>query len=109
MVKLRDKPGRLLAGLLVLVVLWAAAAAALYRIMLRPPEAFARLMSKVPAAPVFLLLPFETLWMHARAGALRPSDTAPDFRLAKFDHSGTVQLSTLTAQKPVVLVFGSYT
>ena len=100
---------KLIVSGLVLLLLWVLASAELYRVMQRPPEAFARVMSKVPAAPVFLILPFETLWMHARAGALRPGDTAPDFTLAKFDHNGTVQLSSLTAQKPVVLVFGSYT
>ena len=94
---------------LVLLVVWGVATAELYRVMQRPPEAFASVMSKVPAAPVFLMLPFETLWMRARAGVLHPGDTAPDFTLAKFDHSGTVELSSLTAQKPVVLVFGSYT
>jgi hypothetical protein len=100
---------RLVIGALVLLVAWGIATVELYRVMQRPPESFARLMAKVPAAPVFLMLPFETLWTHARAGGLRPGDTAPDFTLAKFDHSSTVQLSSLTAQRPVVLVFGSYT
>ncbi len=99
----------LVIGALVLLVVWGLATAELYRVMQGPPETFARLMSKVPAAPVFLMLPFETLWTHARAGNLRPGNTAPDFTLAKFDHSGMVQLSSLTAQRPVVLVFGSYT
>ncbi len=99
----------LIATALILFVIWGVATAELYRVMKQPPEAFARVMSKVPAAPVFLMLPFETLWMRARAGMLRPGDTAPDFTLAKFDHTGSVELSNLTAQKPVVLVFGSYT
>jgi peroxiredoxin len=34
---------------------------------------------------------------------------APDFALQTTDHSNTVQLSSFRGQKPVVLVFGSYT
>jgi hypothetical protein len=77
--------------------------------MRQPPETFARVMSRMPAAIVFLSLPFETLWTHARAGELRPGDAAPDFSLLKLDKSDRVQLSALTAKEPVVLVFGSYT
>jgi hypothetical protein len=67
-------------------------------------------MTKIPAPVAFLVLPFETLWTHARAGALEIGDPAPDFALTKLDKSATVQLSALTAQgKPVVLIFGSYT
>jgi peroxiredoxin len=40
---------------------------------------------------------------------LRPGDAAPDFSLAKLDKTASVQLSSLTAHQPVVLVFGSYT
>jgi len=64
----------------------------------------------LPGPVPFLVLPFETLWMRARAGKLAIGDPAPDFSLAKLDHSGQIQLSSFTAQgKPVVLVFGSYT
>jgi peroxiredoxin len=49
------------------------------------------------------------LWTHARAGTLNIGDPAPDFSLLKVDHSGSVQLSALNRQQPVVLVFGSYT
>jgi hypothetical protein len=67
-------------------------------------------MTKIPAPVAFLVLPFETLWTHARAGALQIGDPAPDFALTKLDKTATVQLSNLTAQgKPVVLIFGSYT
>ncbi len=78
--------------------------------MRKPPEAFARVMSKIPGPVAFLVFPFETLWTHARGGTLNVGDPAPDFTLTKLDHSQTIQLSSLTAQgKPVVLVFGSYT
>ena len=94
----------------VIATLWVLACAGLYAIMRRPPEAFARVMAKVPGPVAFLVLPFETLWTHARSGALRAGDPVPDFTLTKLDKSGQVQLSSFAAQgKPVVLVFGSYT
>ena len=94
----------------VLGLLWLLACGALYGIMRRPPETFARVMAKVPGPVAFLVLPFETLWTHARAGRLQIGDPAPDFSLMKLDKSSRIQLSALTAQrKPVALVFGSYT
>jgi hypothetical protein len=97
-------------GVCVLAVLWLAASAMIYRVMQRPPEDFARVMAKVPQPAAFLVLPFETLWVRARAGTLGLGDHAPDFTLSKLDKSAQVQLSSLTAEgKPVVLVFGSYT
>ena len=78
--------------------------------MRQPPETFAHFMSRIPGPVAFLVLPFETLWTHARAGALQVGDPAPNFSLMKLDKSSTVQLSSLTAQgRPVVLIFGSYT
>jgi hypothetical protein len=77
--------------------------------MRQPPEAFGRFMARLPAPVVFLLFPFETLWTHAREGNLNIGDPAPDFSLMKVDRSGSVQLSALNKQEPVVLVFGSYT
>lgn len=101
---------RLLVGLIVFAVLWVAGTVAIYRVMLRPPEKFASVMAKIPGPVAFLLFPFETLWMRARAGALRVGDPAPDFALMKLDHSEKIQLSSFTGrQEPVVLVFGSYT
>lgn len=95
---------------ILLAVLWALGCGVLYRIMLRPPEAFAGFMAKLPGPVPFLLFPFETLWLRARSGTLHPGDPAPDFSLAKLDKSAHVQLSTFTAQRrPVVLIFGSYT
>lgn len=45
-----------------------------------------------------------------REGALKVGDAAPDFSLASPDGKTTLALSTLLKnQKPVVLVFGSYT
>jgi hypothetical protein len=67
-------------------------------------------MAKIPGPIPFLILPFETLWMRARAGTLQVGSPAPDFALMKLDKTATIQLSALSAQqRPVVLVFGSYT
>jgi hypothetical protein len=94
----------------VIALVWVIACGALYRIMRQPPETFARLMARIPGPAPFLVLPFETLWTHARAGNLQVGDPAPDFSLMKLDKSAPVQLSSLTAQgRPVVLIFGSYT
>jgi hypothetical protein len=91
-----------------LVVLYASFAAFIWWAMRQSPETFGRVMSRLPNI-AYVLVPFETMWTHARAGQLRAGDPAPDFSLIKLDKSATVQLSSLTAQKPVVLVFGSYT
>lgn len=77
--------------------------------MHQPPETFARVMSRMPGPVPFLIFPFETAWTHARAGTLHAGDRAPDFSLVKLDKSERVQLSLLSQQQPVVLVFGSYT
>jgi len=58
---------------------------------------------------MMMVLPFETLWMRARAGRLQAGDMAPDFSLPTLDHTATVQLSSFRGSQPVVLVFGSYT
>src|ERR1700730_2019069 len=77
--------------------------------MRQPPERFGRIMAKLPGPVPFLLFPFETLWLRARAGNLQVGEAAPDFALMRQDKSGAVRLSALTAQQPAVLVFGSYT
>ena len=94
----------------VIAVLWAMACVALYRVMRQSPESFARVMAKIPGPVPFLLLPFESLWTHARGGSLQIGDRAPDFSLVKLDKSSQIRISDFTAQqRPVVLVFGSYT
>src|ERR1700676_910809 len=93
-----------------LALLWVLACTSLYAVMRQSPDKFARVMARVPRPVAFLVLPFETLWTHARAGTLQVGDPAPDFSLLKLDKSAQIQLSGFTAQRqPVVLVFGSYT
>ena len=99
---------QLLRAGVVLIVLYAAFASYVWWAMHQPPETFGRVMQHMPTVAYFLV-PFETMWTRARAGYLQSGDTAPDFTLTKLDKSATVQLSSLTATQPVVLVFGSYT
>ena len=89
-------------------VLWAGFVGFMWRIMHRSPEEFGRVMMHLPWE-VFLVCPFETMWTHARAGHLNVGDLAPDFTLATLDKTAHVSLASLRNEKPVVLVFGSYT
>jgi hypothetical protein len=101
---------RILPGaLLVLAAAYAGFVGLVAWSMRQPPEVFGSVMARMPGPVVFLLAPFETMWTQARVGDLRPGDLAPDFDLMKLDRSGRVRLSSLAAEKPVVLVFGSYT
>src|SRR5687767_10656343 len=99
----------LLGFVLITAVTYLGFGAFIWRAMHKPPEEFARVMAKMPGPVVFLLFPFETMWVRARAGNLKVGDPAPDFSLLKADRSGKVQLSALNKQQPAVLVFGSYT
>lgn len=99
---------KLLKILGVLAALYAVVTAALFTIMLRPPDKFAGVMKYVPW-PAFVVLPFKPLWNVARKGHVVVGDMAPDFSLESPDHQSTFQLSSMRGQKPVVLVFGSYT
>src|SRR5260370_1122013 len=76
--------------------------------MQKPPEEFGRFMSRVPAPVVFLALPFETLWKHARVGTLRVGDAAPPSNVEKVDKRERFLFSTLHHQLRGVLLFGSY-
>jgi hypothetical protein len=92
----------------VLAILYALCVGLVWWAMHQPPETFGRVMKHMPDVAYFMV-PFETMWTHARAGHLHAGDAAPDFSLTKLDKSAAVQLSALTATQPVVLVFGSYT
>ena len=110
MLKLSPLVRRLLLRLLVgLISGYVCFGAYVWWAMHQPPETFGRVMAKMPGPIPFLIFPFETAWIHARAGTLQVGDRAPDFALLKVDKSERVQLSLLSQQQPVVLVFGSYT
>jgi hypothetical protein len=91
-----------------LALLYSLLLGAFYYAMRQPPETFSRLMMHVGPVP-FLLFPFETMWKQARGGTLRAGNPAPDFRLPLLDGSGSVELSSFRTNRPVVLIFGSYT
>ena len=90
-----------------IICFYGAATAALYVAMVQPPERFGAIMSHVPM-PAMMVLPFQPLWMSARGGVLHEGDMAPDFFLPTLDRSRTVRLSTEVRERPVVLIFGSY-
>ena len=94
---------------LTLVALYAALSGVVAYAMSRPPEQFGQIMKHLPPALAFGVLPGRPIWMWARQGRLAVGDPAPDFTLPTHDHSATVTLSSFRGQKPVVLVFGSYT
>ncbi len=88
-------------------MLYVALLGGLFAVM-RQPTLFGKVMSHIPD-PVFRVVPFKRLWFIARAGGLKVGDPAPDFFLSTSDKKSRVQLSSFRCQKPVVLIFGSYT
>jgi hypothetical protein len=76
--------------------------------MWQSPGTFGQVMARVPM-PLMMAIPFEPIWMRARAGTLQPGDPAPEFSLPTIDKSRRVTLSEFRGRKPVALVFGSYT
>ena len=82
--------------------------AVLFGLMLLPPTRFAKAISGVPE-PLFAVLPLEQLWLLVRTGHLKVGAVAPDFDLPTLDNTSRVRLSSFRGEKPVVLVFGSYT
>lgn len=99
---------KILKVIVVLVVTYGVFTAAFFGLMLSGPDRFAGVMRYVPW-PAFVVFPFKPLWKVARAGTHNVGDMAPDFSLETLDHQTTVTLSSFRGEKPVVLVFGSYT
>jgi hypothetical protein len=78
--------------------------------MLQPPERFGVFMKHVPPALVWGPLPAPRMWLWARKGHLDQGDMAPDFSLRTVqDRARRVSFASYRGQRPVVLVFGSYT
>lgn len=92
----------------ILVVAWLGFVAFVDWAMHQPPERFGHVMARMPM-PAYFLFPFETMWTQARSGHLNPGGQAPDFTVATLETKMPVQLASLWASQPVVLVFGSYT
>ena len=80
----------------------------MFVVMCQPPQRFGQIMAYVPM-PALMLLPFEPMWNVARGGATRVGEMAPDFVLPTVDRKSHVSLASFRGQRPVVLVFGSYT
>ena len=99
----------LLRGIAALLAIYILAFAAVAVAMSRPPEEFGQFMKRVPLPLVWGVLPGQRIWLWARAGSLSTGDLAPDFTLDTYNHSDRVTLSSHRGQRPVVLVFGSYT
>lgn len=99
---------RLAVGLALLACAWLSFVGYVGWAMRQPPEVFGQVMAKMPM-PAYFLFPFETMWTAARKGHVKLGDTAPDFSVQTLDSRTDVQLATLWASRPVVLVFGSYT
>ena len=109
--QLKTKPRILRLALRVvtaLAVVYAILWGGLFIAMKQTPTRFGNVMAKLPAISMSVL-PFESLWAIARAGALEAGDPAPDFRLPTYDKSSLVELSSFRGDRPVVLIFGSYT
>ena len=96
-------------GVLALVALYVAFFTAVLTAMLQPPERFGQFMRHAPAPLVWGFLPAPRMWLWARDGTLKEGEAAPDFTLPTLDRSTKVALSSHRGQRPVVLVFGSYT
>ena len=100
----RGLAGSVAAGAL----LWVLASAALYAAMRQTPDRFGAIMSHVPTAAM-IVLPFKPLWLSARGGHLAVGEPAPDFALPVLHADRVEKLSEEIRDKPVVLIFGSYT
>ena len=99
----------LLRAAVALVVCYLLLAGAVTAAMLQPPARFGQIMRFVPAPVVWGLLPGPRIWMWARGGVLTEGESAPDFTLPTSNRKASVTLSSHRGQRPVVLVFGSYT
>ena len=76
--------------------------------VMRRPMVFGEVMRHVPG-PLMMVVPFKPLWFLARAGRLKVGDPAPGFDLPTADRQSSISLASFRGQKPVVLIFGSYT
>ena len=94
-------------GIAILIV-HALISASLFVAMKQPPQKFAGIMAKLPMVSM-LVFPFETMWNVARAGQLKVGELAPDFNLKAYESSSWIRLSSFRGDRPVVLIFGSYT
>jgi hypothetical protein len=109
MVAMKNNTKRWMVGIFAFFFcLWIAFVGYIDWAMRQPPEVFGHVMARMPM-PAYFLFPFETMWTDARKGTLKVGDSAPDFTVKTLDTRMPVSLASLWVEKPVVLVFGSYT
>ena len=99
-----------LRAILALVFVYAVLFGSVALAMMQTPERFGAFMKRMPAPVVWGALPAKRMWLWARRGDLAEGDPAPDFNLRMTqDRARRVALSSYRGDRPVVLVFGSYT
>src|SRR5689334_20049207 len=100
----------LLRAVVAIAAVWLVLCGTVAVAMNQTPERFGAFMSRMPALVVWGGLPARHMWLWARRGDLVPGDVAPDFNLRTTqDRARRVSLSSYRGNRPVVLVFGSYT
>jgi hypothetical protein len=107
-VKVKGWGRRLKMVMLGLLAIYVVFVVGMFVVMCQPPQRFGQIMAYVPM-PTMLILPFEPMWNIARGGSTRVGEMAPDFTLPTVDRKAEVSLASFRGQRPVVLVFGSYT
>ena len=98
----------LVPGAAVLIAAWIGFLGYINWAMRQSPEVFGHVMARLPM-PAYFVIPFETMWSRARNGTVEVGDAAPSLSVNKLEDKSPVDLGSLWADKPVVLVFGSYT
>ncbi len=98
----------LLSAVAVLFAAWLCFLGYINWAMRQPPEVFGHVMAKMPM-PAYFVIPFQTFWSRARAGHVNVGDAAPNLTVKRLEDKTPVDLGSLWTDKPVVLVFGSYT
>ena len=100
----------ILRAVVALVLVYGVLFGAVATAMKQTPERFGAFMKRMPAAVVWGGLPARRMWLWARRGDLAEGELAPDFKLRTTqDRARRVSLSSYRGDRPVVLVFGSYT
>jgi hypothetical protein len=77
--------------------------------MNQTPGHFGQFMRHMPGVLVWGALPAQRMWLWSREGTLKEGDEAPMFTLSTYNHQSQVSLASYRGDRPVVLVFGSYT
>lgn len=99
----------LVRGVVLLAAIYAMFFGTVLAAMLQPPDRFGAFMRYAPQPAIWAALPARRMWLWARRGELAEGQPAPDFDLRMLDREMRISLASHRGQRPVVLVFGSYT